>query len=127
MTAATIRTIPMVFILNAQSSDFTATLATGIITYTGTPTKLFRVSIVVGYTFPGNNNTLQYGITKNSTLSFTNSSSVQRGAAVSGNIVSVNVNDIFSLATNDTITIIGEVSTTATVTYQFCNIVITQV
>lgn len=128
MVATTTRTLPMVYILNSQSSDFTATLATGIITYTGTSTKLFRISASICWTETGASQTIQLGISKNSSLTF--QARVQCG--VFGNtseVITESLNDIYSLATNDTITLIGNLSNgaTASITYQYCNICITQV
>jgi hypothetical protein len=127
-TAQLLSATPVAYSLVRQSADFAATLATGIITYSG-DTKLFRVEATIcapnGPTAADN---IKYFISKNGSLVPGVRTNRTALAGTVSEVDTVTLIDTVSLAATDTIQV-GILFTgtgTPSLAHQFCSILVSQ-
>lgn len=121
----TIRLVPLVN-TSGLLSGFTNNTTTGVLTYTGTKTRLVKVSYDISVILPDDTVTLfTHFITKNGSLTLGTSQSRAVQAIYGANKIKneiINISDIISVSTNDTIGLAGVTAGPGTATYSFVNV-----
>lgn len=124
-TAATNRLTPPTAATAGTLTEFTHSL--GVLTYTGTRTRTFRMNFNITFTSGASGANMIFFISKNAstTIGTQAQQRYQIGASNNTMQICVNVTDVVSLATNDTVQLAGQCATsTAAVAYNFvsCNV-----
>lgn len=110
------------------NSDFSFNSSTGECKYTGTPTKYFRVSVNFSCTALAVASTQTNYISKNGSTSISAQRSVNSYLLLGQtNIDSYSLSDVIQLATNDTIQLGSQLSTTNNVTFSNISYAISQI
>jgi len=123
--STTNRLVPLVN-TSGLLSLFTNNTTTGVLTYTGTKTRIVNVTYNISVTLPSlTPATLVHFITKNGSLPLGISQSRTSQSVVSQNsstTVIISISDIISVSTNDTIGLAAIFSGAGTATYNFANV-----
>lgn len=126
-TANTARLIPITGFTQTvnPNSDFSFNSSTGLITYTGSTTRYFQVSILFSYQALGIASNFTSFISKNGGLTIPNMRTFVSFLLLGQtNYFTSNLFDTIQLATNDTIQLGGLLTSSSTVNYQAATIII---
>jgi len=127
-TSGTARTVPITGFTQSvnPNSDFTFNASTGQVTYTGSSTRYFQVSLLFSYQPLGVASTFTSFISKNNSTSVSGMRTVITFLLLGAtNYFTSNLFDTLQLATNDTIILGGLLSgTSTTINYQAVTYVI---
>ena len=119
-TAATVRLINITNFTQSLNpkNDFTATLSTGLIRYTGALTRYFYVMIHYGVSLASVANSLTHYISKNSSLVISGQRTVLTNVVTGDTRILTNcISNVVQLALNDTIQLGGLFTQTTNVSY----------